>query len=321
MGREAEGEQPRHRRVLMEKEDPGCLCRTEVRHGHDDVSWRHDVHRDRVLRRGPGPGVPAEGSPAANRLFISNPVRGSTVICRVWGVASWWTAVKVAVLSPDAQALAPAVAVAGLSPSLRLAGDLSGLDANEAAEAADELAKVRLLEPGLPLRFVHPLVRRVVYQMLPPVRRASAHARAAMLLEAAGARPSEIAVHLLFVEPRSGVSLVETMLEAAAEAVARGDPDTAATFMRRALQEPPAGSEVLRRLVLLRRHCAIAAPSRTLRRQSRPAPIPPCGPVSPWNCRVLCAWPPSFPERWVHSSVHSRRSHPPPPLPNASKPS
>jgi DNA-binding CsgD family transcriptional regulator len=164
-----------------------------------------------------------------------------------------WVRRRLAVLSPDAQALAPAVAVAGLSPSLRLAGDLSGLDANEAAEAADELAKVRLLEPGLPLRFVHPLVRRVIYQMLPPVRRASAHARAATLLEAAGARPSEIAVHLLFVEPRSDVSLVETMLEAAAEAVARGDPDTAATFMRRALQEPPAveqRSEVLRRLGL-----------------------------------------------------------------------
>ena len=91
-------------------------------------------------------------------------------------------------LSPDAQALAPAVAVAGLSPSLRLAGDLSGLTADEAAEAADELAKVRLLEPGLPLRFVHPLVRRVIYQMLPPVRHASAHARVVSQMTRNGAR-------------------------------------------------------------------------------------------------------------------------------------
>ena len=164
-----------------------------------------------------------------------------------------WVRRRLSVLSPQAQALAPAIAVAGLSPSLRLAGDLSGLAADEATRAADELARVRLLEPELPLRFAHPLVRRVIYQMLPPARRAAAHARAAMLLDAAGARPSEIAVHLLLVEPRADVSVVKTMLEAAAEALARGDPDTAATFMRRALQEPPAveqRSEVLRRLGL-----------------------------------------------------------------------
>ena len=164
-----------------------------------------------------------------------------------------WVRRRLSVLSPQAQALAPAIAVAGLSPSLRLAGDLSGLAADEATRAADELARVRLLEPELPLRFAHPLVRRVIYQMLPPVRRAAAHARAAMLLDAAGARPSEIAVHLHLVEPRADVSVVKTMLEASAEASARGDPDTAATFMRRALQEPPAveqRSEVLRRLGL-----------------------------------------------------------------------
>jgi DNA-binding CsgD family transcriptional regulator len=164
-----------------------------------------------------------------------------------------WVRRRLSVLSPHAQALAPAIAVAGLSPSLRLAGDLSGLTADEATRAADELARVRLLEPELPLRFAHPLVRRVIYQMLPPARRAGAHARAATLLDAAGARPSEIAVHLLLVEPRADVSLVNTMLEASAEALARGDPDTAATFMRRALQEPPAveqRSEVLRRLGL-----------------------------------------------------------------------
>ena len=49
------------------------------------------------------------------------------------------------------------------------------------------------------------------------------------------------------------MSLVKTMLEASAEALARGDPDTAASFMRRALREPPAveqRSEVFRRLGL-----------------------------------------------------------------------
>ena len=73
-----------------------------------------------------------------------------------------WVRRRLSVLSPHAQALAPAIAVAGLSPSLRLAGDLSGLTADEATRAADELARVRLLEPELPLRFAHPLVRQVI---------------------------------------------------------------------------------------------------------------------------------------------------------------
>jgi DNA-binding CsgD family transcriptional regulator len=166
-----------------------------------------------------------------------------------------WVRRRLIALSPQAQALAPAVAVAGLSPSLRLAGELGGLGQDEAARAADELAQARLLELGLPLRFAHPLVRRVIYELLPPVKRATAHAAAATLLREAGARPSEIAVHLLHVEPRADPTVVETLLAAAEEALARGDPDTASSVMRRGLNEPPTATqrgEVLRRLGLAR---------------------------------------------------------------------
>ena len=166
-----------------------------------------------------------------------------------------WVRRRLSVLSPQAQALAPAVAVLGLSVSLGSAAPLSGLAEDEAAHAADELSDARILETGLPLQFVHPLVRGVVHQMLGPGERASAHARAAALMRDAGARPGEVAVHLLVVEPRGDATVVEILLAAAEEAMARGDPDTTATVMRRALQEPPAGAqrgEVLRRLGLAR---------------------------------------------------------------------
>jgi DNA-binding CsgD family transcriptional regulator len=164
-----------------------------------------------------------------------------------------WVRRRLSVLSPEAQALAPAVAVLGLSVSLGSATAMTGLAEGEAARAADELSGARLLEPGLPLQFVHPLVRGVVHQMLGPGERASAHARAAVLMRDAGARPGEVAVHLLVVEPRGDATVVEILLAAAEEAMARGDPDTTATVMRRALQESPADAqrgEVLRRLGL-----------------------------------------------------------------------
>jgi DNA-binding CsgD family transcriptional regulator len=146
---------------------------------------------------------------------------------------------RLGVLSAQAQALARAVAVLGLSAPLHRAAALGGLGAEEASRAADELAQEHLLEKGFPLRFVHPLVREVVHHLLGPAERASAHARAAVLIRDAGARASEAAAHLLVVEPRGDVTVVGTLLEAAEEAMGRCDPDTTATLMRRALQEPP----------------------------------------------------------------------------------
>jgi hypothetical protein len=73
--------------------------------------------------------------------------------------ASLWLRRRLTVLSPEAQALAPAIAVLALSAPLHWAAALSDLGEDAAARAADELAQARVVEPGLPLRFVHPLVR------------------------------------------------------------------------------------------------------------------------------------------------------------------
>ena len=88
------------------------------------------------------------------------------------GIARWVRR-RLGALSPQAQQLAPAAAVLGIAVPLHQAAALSGLDPSQATEAADELARARLLDPGLPLRFTHPLVREAVHEMLGPAERAA----------------------------------------------------------------------------------------------------------------------------------------------------
>ncbi len=164
-----------------------------------------------------------------------------------------WVRRRLGVLSQQAQDLAPAVAVLGLAVPLHQAAALSGLDPRDATAAADELARARLLDPGLPLRFTHPLVREVAQEILGPAERVAAHAHAARIIQQAGNRPSEVAVHLLHVEPRGDAEVVDVLLAAASESTGRGDPNTTVALMRRALREPPQPpprGEVLRRLGL-----------------------------------------------------------------------
>jgi ATP/maltotriose-dependent transcriptional regulator MalT len=69
----------------------------------------------------------------------------------------------------------------------------------------------------------------------------------------AGARPSEIAVHLHLVQPQGDAAVVDTLLAAATESMGRGDPNSTVALMRRALREPPEArlrGQVLSRLGL-----------------------------------------------------------------------
>ena len=90
-------------------------------------------------------------------------------------------------LPPHAAALAGAVAVLGTDAELRSAAALAGLGETEAAVAADALAAQGVLADGRPLEFVHPLVRAAVAEQIPAAQRRLAPARAARLLDAAGA--------------------------------------------------------------------------------------------------------------------------------------
>lgn len=150
---------------------------------------------------------------------------------------------RIAPLGPRALALAQAVAVLGEDAQLAQAFELAGLSRQDASRAYDALQGIDVLSRGERLAFVHPLVRRAIYDDMESHRREAAHAAAAELLAAAGTASSRVATHLLAVAPRGAHAVVASLRAAAREAMAQGAPDAAATYLSRALAEPPADAE------------------------------------------------------------------------------
>ncbi len=146
-------------------------------------------------------------------------------------------------LAPEASALARAVAILGTDAPLRHAARLAGLSERAAAAAADGLTAQEILRSGQPLDFVHPLVRAAVRDQTPPADRALAHRDAARLLAADTGPPEGVAAHLLAAGPAGDGWVVERLRAAGASATARGAPDAAVTYLRRALAEPPGPPE------------------------------------------------------------------------------
>ncbi|MDW5594795.1 AAA family ATPase [Conexibacter stalactiti] len=143
-------------------------------------------------------------------------------------------------LPPGAAAVARAVAVLGESADVRALAALAQLDEADVGAAATTLVRADLLQPEPPLAFVHPLVREAVYQELGHAQREQQHARAAALLRDAGAPAEHVAQQLLAVNPRGEQWAVQQLHDAARSALRKGAPDSAATYLRRALEEPPA---------------------------------------------------------------------------------
>ena len=150
---------------------------------------------------------------------------------------------RLARLPSEATDLVRAVAVLGNGSALHDAGALAGLEREQAAHAATTLARADLLRLELPLEFTHPVVRTAVYEAMSPGERIAAHRRAAERLAEARAEPELIAVHLEHVLPAGDPFVVATLRHAAERALRRGASDVAISFLRRALEEPPAGDE------------------------------------------------------------------------------
>ncbi len=142
---------------------------------------------------------------------------------------------------PDGTApLARAVAVLGPGAPLRHAAALAGLQLPQGAAAADALRAAGLLEETRELSLAHPLIAGTLYAGTPAGARALQHADAASLLVRERADPERVALHLLLTEPAGEPATVAALRDAASRATARGAPQTAATYLRRALAEPPA---------------------------------------------------------------------------------
>jgi DNA-binding CsgD family transcriptional regulator len=147
-------------------------------------------------------------------------------------------------LSPEAVALARALAVLDGEAELRHVVALADLPAAPGEAAADELTLARLVGSGRPLRFAHPLLRAAVEAELPPARRAASHRRAASILDAEPALADRAAAHLLACEPAADPWVAARLRGAAQRALARGAPEAAVRLLERALREPDEGWEV-----------------------------------------------------------------------------
>lgn len=145
---------------------------------------------------------------------------------------------RLAHAGPQAIAVAQALAVIGDWEGVAMVEAVTGLDADEIEAATRTLLRAEILQPGSPLRFVHPLVRDAVYRELTPVESERRHLRVADVLRTMGRPDEQIAAHALALQP-AGREWVVTVLRAAALiAVRRGAADDALAYLRRAVIEP-----------------------------------------------------------------------------------
>jgi DNA-binding CsgD family transcriptional regulator len=149
-----------------------------------------------------------------------------------------WAVLQLRRLGPDATRLARAVSILERAEPAVAAG-LAGLAPGAAAEAAELLVRAGVLEER-PLAFAHPILRAGVYGEIAATDRAEAHGRAARLLAERQAGEARVAEHLLMTAPAGDGWVVEQLRDAARAAAARGAPDSAVAYLRRALAEPPA---------------------------------------------------------------------------------
>jgi DNA-binding CsgD family transcriptional regulator len=150
--------------------------------------------------------------------------------------------VRLTRMGPEATALAKALAVLGSNHEVAVAAELAELDVLAAELLADALAAAQILVPARPLDFFHPLIREAVYHDIPLGARRLMHRRAAAILDRAGAA-DRAAAHLLATGPAGDAWVTERLSAAAANAQDRGAPEVAASYLRRALAEPPAPAE------------------------------------------------------------------------------
>jgi DNA-binding NarL/FixJ family response regulator len=78
-----------------------------------------------------------------------------------------------------------------------------------------------------------------IYRELDEPQRAQAHGTAARVLAGSGASPERIAAHLMLAAPDGDDEASQALRAAARRAYSSGAPDAAASYLRRALDEPP----------------------------------------------------------------------------------
>jgi DNA-binding CsgD family transcriptional regulator len=146
---------------------------------------------------------------------------------------------RIARLPPEAARVARSLAILGDGSDHRLLTAMIGADPEGTQRAVDELRAHAILDADSSLRFIHPLARNAVYADMPVGARSRAHTRAAALLRERKVGPERIATHLVATEERGERATVETLVEAAEQALGAGAPRSAIAYLSRAVREPP----------------------------------------------------------------------------------
>jgi DNA-binding CsgD family transcriptional regulator len=181
----------------------------------------------------------------------ADPIDAEAIRRRVPERVSASLLLRVGRLGYHAPELARAVAVLGSDASVTRAAQLAGVDADRARSLSTALTDAAVLAAGEPLHFVHPIARSAIYEDIPAGERRLLHARAARLLAVEGAESEVVATHLLACDPDDEAATLAALREAADAALARGAPEAAARYLRRALLEDfpvDARADVLHRL-------------------------------------------------------------------------
>ncbi|MGY5079724.1 helix-turn-helix transcriptional regulator [Streptomyces nigrescens] len=153
--------------------------------------------------------------------------------------------------SDEVVALARALAFLGDRKPPELLAAYCGTGRAVVQSAAEELRSLGLLRADGNPRFTHPVVRDTVLATLSPEELGVGHARAAQVSCLSGRPDEEVAAHLLAAGPVHGSWVLPALRRAATEALRRGAPETAVTYLRSALHQPLDESERARVLLEL----------------------------------------------------------------------
>ncbi|WIY01883.1 AAA family ATPase [Amycolatopsis mongoliensis] len=186
-----------------------------------------------------------------NPLYLAEVVRGDPPHGVGPSVLKERLSAQLAVLPPQVTDCARAIAVLGEHAQPWLVEHLTGADSVAVAEAVRALGRLGVLDPACPPRFAAPVLRTAIEASMTAQEDLRWRVRAANVFHEAGFAAETVAAQLLEVPaPSPSPWMPEELRTAADAATRRGEPETAARYLRRALLDlPPGGPERGWRLV------------------------------------------------------------------------
>ncbi|MEC3975557.1 AAA family ATPase [Amycolatopsis sp. H20-H5] len=147
---------------------------------------------------------------------------------------------------------ASAMSVLENTDAIEVISRVAGVEPEQCSDAVVIMQRLGVLVRRGTSKTLHPMVRDVVEDTLSAEQRERLHLKAAEALERGGFPAESVAAQLMAVTVPTGTRAIGTLRAAADTALARGAPDTASRYLRRALLDAsPAGEDRARLLVEL----------------------------------------------------------------------